>query len=192
MASEGLPGGGTLPAQGPPTTHRRGFLCSDVRFPMLPMEESQFLVRLNPDTQEKFQVSDEGEAGEKGPWVRLLLKTDRLVVVREGRSWEWKLGCLRRYGHSKSDFYFESGRKSRTGEGMFAFDTDQGEKIHAKVAMMKEFCQFDLYCQLGLIPILTGESPSRVRSFKTRNEKASGQQGNREASGRPNSTGSLP
>lgn len=189
---------GSLPSKkSPNTSYRRGYHNSDKRFPMPIMEESQFLVRLKKETQQKFQVSDaeeEEEEDEKeaaaGKLVTFLVQTDRVVVVRRKRSWGWKLGCIRRYGYSESDFYFESGRKARTGEGVFTFLTDSGERIHSRLTMMKEFCQFDLYCQRGVIPdlLLVNNPPHRAVSLRDKSERHL----DKKESGRRTSTGSLP
>lgn len=44
----------------------------------------------------------------------------------------------------------------------------QGERIHSRLTMMKEFCQFDLYCQRGVIPdlLLISNPPNRAASLK--------------------------
>lgn len=185
--------GGSLPSKNACNTmFRRGFLSSDKRFAMPEMEESQFLIRLKQDTRQRLQVSEEEE--EEGNLVTLLVQADLLVLRRKGRSWDWKLGCIRRYGYSSSEFYFESGRRSKTGEGLFTFITDIGERIHSRFTMVKEFCQFDLYCQRGVIPefILASDPPNRARSLKDKSERQSGQHGDKETSGRRTSTGSLP
>ena len=89
-------------------------------------EECQFFVKLKEDEKEKFQVSEDEEEEDKNEddLVTLLVQTERLVMVRSSRSWEWRMGCIRRYGWSSTEFYFESGRKSRSGEGFLTFLTD--------------------------------------------------------------------
>lgn len=67
---------------------------------------------------------DEDDDEEKEVWVTLLVQSARLVVVREARSWEWRIGFIKRYGYSTSTFYFESGRKSRAGKAMYTFISD--------------------------------------------------------------------
>ncbi|XP_045134128.1 fibroblast growth factor receptor substrate 3-like isoform X2 [Portunus trituberculatus] len=198
--SDALYRGGSLPSKKVPnTSYRRGYGSSDKRFPMPIMEESQFLIRLKKETEQKLQVSEDDDEEEEDnekeaaaeELVTFLVQTDRVVVVRKERSWGWKLGCIRRYGYTENDFYFESGRKARTGEGLFTFLTDSGERIHSRLTMMKEFCQFDLYCQRGVIPdlLLVNNPPNRAASLRDKSERNLDK---KETNGRRTSTGSLP
>lgn len=41
----------------------------------------------------------------------------------------WPLNGIRRYGHYKDIFLFESGRKCSTGEGLFAFKCDRAKRL---------------------------------------------------------------
>lgn len=198
LGGEAISRTSSLPCKAAPNTaYRRGYCNSDKRFPMPIMEESQFLIRLKKETRHQLPVSDDEEEGEDekeaatGELVTFVVQTDRVVVVRRNRSWGWKLGCIRRYGYSESDFYFESGRKARTGEGLYTFLTDCGERIHSRLTIMKEFCQFDLYCQRGVIPDLlqVNNPPNRATSLRDKSER---QLDKKETSGRRTSTGSLP
>lgn len=84
------------------------------------------------DARQKLAVTDDKDEEEnkenleekEGAWVTMVVQRDRLVVVQEDRGWGWKLGCIRRYGYSTTSFYFESGRKARTGIGVYTFLTD--------------------------------------------------------------------
>lgn len=194
--------GGSLPSSGaPPSSYQRGYLTSARRFPMPEMEESQFIVKIEKDTRQKLPVTDdeyddeeEDEKKKTEVWVTLMLQGDRLVVVRDARSWEWRLGYIRRYGYSSSSFYFESGRKSRTGKAVYTFITDCCQRIHSRLTMVKEFCQFDLYCQRGVILdllLVNNTPPSRVRSLKDKSERENDRRG-RGVEVRRTSTGSLP
>ncbi|MPC37308.1 hypothetical protein E2C01_030782 [Portunus trituberculatus] len=67
----------------------------------------------------------------------------------------------------------------------------KGERIHSRLTMMKEFCQFDLYCQRGVIPdlLLVNNPPNRAASLRDKSERNLDK---KETNGRRTSTGSLP
>ncbi|KAK4290593.1 hypothetical protein Pmani_036519 [Petrolisthes manimaculis] len=117
-------------------------------------DENQFCVGLSKDTWKRLEMGETNKNTEKDQTrrdVALLLQTGRITLTRNGiKWWDWTMGNIRRYGHDLSCFYFEAGRKARSGEGIFILCTDQGKLIHQQLTAMKTFYQFDTLCQRGM------------------------------------------
>nr|XP_053641388.1 uncharacterized protein LOC128695016 [Cherax quadricarinatus] len=123
---------------------RRGIEIAFKPYPMPMLEEWQFPVTLNYETQQQLELQAKG--------TLILMCCKLTFLVDDGSSCEWNLTAIRKFGYTSNNFHFEAGRKSSTGEGMRTFLTDKGKCIHGRVLQIKEYYQFDLLCQRGVSP----------------------------------------
>ncbi|XP_053693159.1 probable serine/threonine-protein kinase ndrD [Sabethes cyaneus] len=65
------------------------------------------------------------------PWSgQLEVSRTELTLYREGKEpTTWPLQCIRRYGWSSTQFYFESGRRCATGEGYYKFKCRRSQTL---------------------------------------------------------------
>lgn len=77
-----------------------------------------------------FSVLNVDEDGNKLNKGQLEVTDSKLVFHQKGKPQvRWPLRCLRRYGYDSDLFSFESGRKSDTGPGIYAFKCDRAEQL---------------------------------------------------------------
>ncbi|CAG0907445.1 unnamed protein product [Cyprideis torosa] len=81
-----------------------------------------------------FRVINLDEAGH-GTYPGRLEVTENALILhhskgrRDGKCTVWALKYLRRYGYKEDLFTFESGRRSETGEGVYAFRCHRAEEL---------------------------------------------------------------
>lgn len=80
-------------------------------------------------------------------WLKIA--DEEIIFTRGGGHIEcWPLGYLRRYGYTRAGiFFFESGRRCKTGEGLHTFQSHQAERIF-QVKFLIEKTFFKILCKV--------------------------------------------
>lgn len=82
---------------------------------------------IHPNIFQVLNVDDDGNKLNQG---QLEVTEERIVFYAKGKEpIRWPLRCLRRYGYEQELFSFESGRKSDTGPGIYAFRCGRAEQL---------------------------------------------------------------
>lgn len=76
-----------------------------------------------------FRVYNVDENGEELNHGKIEVTDSDLILYHRQKEIRWPLRCLRRYGWEEELFSFESGRRSTTGPGIFAFKCQRAEVL---------------------------------------------------------------
>ncbi|QQP38376.1 Putative LOC100877025 [Caligus rogercresseyi] len=82
---------------------------------------------IHPNIFHVLNVDDDGVRHSQG---QLEVAEAHLVLYQKGKEpVRWPLKCLRRYGFETNMFSFESGRRCKTGAGIYAFRCNRAEQL---------------------------------------------------------------
>ncbi|KAL7071863.1 hypothetical protein ACQ4LE_008842 [Meloidogyne hapla] len=100
-------------------------------------------------------------------WLKV--NDDEILFMRGSSHFQcWSLAHLRRYGYTCSGvFFFESGRRCATGEGLHTFQSHQAERIFHMVQSKIKIEEYARYSRLGSVAnsTNTNNTPVRVNSL---------------------------
>uniref|UniRef100_A0A914KNH2 IRS-type PTB domain-containing protein n=2 Tax=Meloidogyne incognita group TaxID=654580 RepID=A0A914KNH2_MELIC len=96
-------------------------------------------------------------------WLKV--NDDEILFMRGSSHFQcWSLAHLRRYGYTCSGvFFFESGRRCATGEGLHTFQSHQAERIFHMVQSKIKIEEYARYSRLGTTT--NNNTPVRVNSL---------------------------
>uniref|UniRef100_A0A915LJ76 IRS-type PTB domain-containing protein n=1 Tax=Meloidogyne javanica TaxID=6303 RepID=A0A915LJ76_MELJA len=97
-------------------------------------------------------------------WLKV--NDDEILFMRGSSHFQcWSLAHLRRYGYTCSGvFFFESGRRCATGEGLHTFQSHQAERIFHMVQSKIKIEEYARYSRLGTTTT-NNNTPVRVNSL---------------------------
>ncbi|XP_031679748.1 docking protein 5-like isoform X1 [Oncorhynchus kisutch] len=128
--------------------------CLETKMTDLPLEEPVlFNTSLHRDHREQFHVfMKPSQCIDFSGECNLQITCDTLLlwdIQNPGlKITSWPLRSLRRYGRGQNWFTFEAGRMCDTGEGLFTFQTPEGERLYHRVneAVLATVEQEDWLC----------------------------------------------